>query len=85
MRSLKTSGGLTHGSGMTELQRNVWTQAMPICAEVHNSMQNLSGVLRRTGEQDTDLGASRLSRDWKDNHNDEILSGTKSFSVRGIM
>ena len=66
MRNLKTSGGLTHGAGMTDLQRTTWTLSMPVCAAVHSSMQNLSGAIRRTGEQNTDMGASRVQRDWKD-------------------
>ena len=66
MRNLKTAGGLTHGAGMTDLQRNIWTLSLPICAAVHNSMQNVSGVIRRTGEQNADMGASRVKRDWKD-------------------
>ena len=41
MQNLKTSGGLTHGSGMSELQRNIWTISMPICATLHQSMQVL--------------------------------------------
>ena len=66
MRNLKTSGGLTHGSGMSESQRSLWTLSMPICAAVHQSMQELSGLKTHTGEQNKDLGSSRVSRDWKD-------------------
>ena len=44
MRSLKTSGGLTRGRGMTEQQRTIWTLAMPKCAEINHTMQELSGV-----------------------------------------
>ena len=35
MRNLKTSGGLTHGSGMSEEQHSVWTLSMPLCASAH--------------------------------------------------
>ena len=66
MRNLKTSGGLTHGSGMTEAQRNQWTLALPACAAVHNTMQELSGLQTNTGEQNKDFGPSRMARDWKD-------------------
>ena len=66
MRNLKTSGGLTHGSGMTEQQRNVWTLSMPVCAEIHQSMLELSGTTRKSGEQHEEMSPSRVSRDWKD-------------------
>ena len=58
MRNLKTSGELTHGSGMTELQRNIWTLSTPVSAEVHNALQELSGLEKKTGEQNV----SRLER-----------------------
>ncbi len=35
MRSMKTSGGLTRGRGMTEQQRLIWLLSMPACAEVN--------------------------------------------------
>ena len=66
MRSLKTSGGLTRGRGMSEQQRAIWTLSMPACASVNSSMQELTGVQRATGEQNQELSQSRTSRDWKD-------------------
>ena len=41
MRSMKTSGGLTRGRGMTEQQRLLWLLSMPACAEVNQAMQEL--------------------------------------------
>ena len=29
-------------------------------------MQYVSGIIRHTGEQNADMGASRVKRDWKD-------------------
>ena len=52
MRSMKTSGGLTRGRGMTEQQRLTWLLAMPACAEVNRAMQELSGAKYSTNEQD---------------------------------
>ena len=66
MRNLKTSGGLTHGSGFSETQRNIWTLSMPICVSVHQSMQELTNTARKSGEQNQEMGPSRVSRDWKD-------------------
>lgn len=44
MRSIKTSGELTRGSGLLETQRLVWAMSMPACAEVNEAMQTLTGV-----------------------------------------
>ena len=66
MRNLKTSGGLTRGSGMSEMQRNTWTASMPVCVSVDQAMQELTNTDRRSGEQNQEIGASRISRDWED-------------------
>ena len=44
MRSVKTSGGLTRGKGLSETQRLVWLMSMPACAEVNDAMPTLTGV-----------------------------------------
>ncbi|KAL8582347.1 hypothetical protein ACOMHN_037104 [Nucella lapillus] len=51
MRSLKTSGGLTRGTGFGERQRLVWLLSMPACAEINSAMQTLSGITFTTSEQ----------------------------------
>ncbi len=66
MRSMKTSGGLTRGRGMTERQRNLWLLSTPACAEVNKAMQELTGVNYNTGEQNKDMTKARQARDWKD-------------------
>ena len=66
MRSMKTSGGLTRGRGMTEQQRLIWLLSMPACAEVNKTMQELTGVSYNTGEQNQDITKPRKARDWKD-------------------
>ena len=66
MRSMKTSGGLTRGRGMTEQQRLIWLLSMPACAEVNRSMLELTGVSYSTGEQNKDMTKARQERDWKD-------------------
>ena len=47
MRNLETSGGLAHGSGMTELRQNIWTVSTPVSAEVHNALQESSGLEKK--------------------------------------
>ena len=66
MRSLKTSGGLTRGRGMTEQQRLTWLLAMPTCAETNRTMQELTGVLYDSWEQNKDMTDARIKRDMKD-------------------
>ena len=86
MRNLKTSGGLTHGSGMSELQRNIWTLSMPACVKVHESMQEICQTMKETGEQNTDLGTSRVSRDWKDTQTvTEFLRERNPFEYRDTL
>ncbi|KAL8591470.1 hypothetical protein ACOMHN_026660 [Nucella lapillus] len=66
MRSLKTSGGLTRGTGFGERQRLVWLLSMPACAEINSAMQTLSGIIFTTSEQHKETGTTRQARDHKD-------------------
>ncbi|XP_032226841.1 uncharacterized protein LOC5502659 [Nematostella vectensis] len=66
MRSVKTSGGLTRGKGLTETQRLVWLMSMPACAEVNDAMQSLTGVRYRTSEQHKDSTEARKARGYED-------------------
>ena len=51
MRSMKTSGGLTRGRGMTETQQLIWLMSHPLCAEVNSAMQQLTNINYNTSEQ----------------------------------
>lgn len=66
MRSLKTTGGLTRGRGMSEYQRALWLLSSPICAEITRSLQILSEVNYSTSEQHKETSKSRQERDHKD-------------------
>jgi len=66
MRSLKTSGGLTHGSGMTEFQRVLRCLSRPACAEISEAMQQLTSVMLKTSEQHKDSSVARRKRDAAD-------------------
>ena len=68
MRSMKTSGGLTRGRGMTEQQHLVWVLSMPVCAEINKAMQELTGVNYDTSEQNKDITKARQARDRIDTH-----------------
>ncbi|CAC5394040.1 unnamed protein product [Mytilus coruscus] len=58
MRSLKTTGGLTTGRGLSESQRLQWLLSMPQCSEMNEAMQKLTDVNYNTSEQHKELGKS---------------------------
>ena len=66
LRSMKTSGGLTRGRGMTETQRLVWLMPMPSCAKVNDAMQHLTAVMYHTRELHKETTKARQERDYKD-------------------
>ena len=51
---------------MTEQQRLIWLLSMPACAEVNQTMQELSGLSYNSSEQNKEVTQARLERDWKD-------------------
>ena len=66
MRSLKSRGGLTRGSGLTENQRATWLFSMPVCSIYNLAMQEYAGVFMRTSEQHKEMRDSRQKRDSND-------------------
>ena len=66
MRSLKTSGGLTHGSGMNEEQRSLWTMSMPVTAMYNMTMQDFNNLTYTTSDQHKETIDARLNRDIHD-------------------
>jgi len=83
MRSLKTTGGLTHERGMDEKRRIRWLLAMPACAEVNEMMQELTGKQFSTSEQHKDMTDARRTRDNKDAEEIfEILQDHNPFEAK---
>ena len=66
MRSLKTTGGLTRGSGFSETQRLLWVLSMPACVEINSPIQQLTNVKYSTSEQHKEVTYARVARDAKD-------------------
>ena len=60
MRSLKTSGSLTRGSGMSERQQAIWLLSMPLSAEVNRTMQDFTGKKYQTRDNIKILHKHRL-------------------------
>lgn len=60
MRSIKSRGGLTRGSGIDERSRLIWVQSMPACIEINIAMQQLTELHFETSEQHKDCSVTRL-------------------------
>ena len=56
MRSLKSTGGLTRGGGMTEHQRAVWLMSAPISSAYNYAIQNFNNKIYTTSEQHKERG-----------------------------
>ncbi|XP_045211013.2 uncharacterized protein LOC123562441 [Mercenaria mercenaria] len=65
MRSLKTTGGLTRGRGISENQRTLWLMSMPAKAEVNNAMLDLLGM-NNPNDGHKEIRKSRIDKDAKD-------------------
>jgi hypothetical protein len=63
MQSLKTTGGFTPESGMSEEQRALWTMSSPITSAYNCAMQELTKQTYTTSHQHKDLTESRMKRD----------------------
>ena len=78
MRSLKTTGALTRGSGMSDFRRAIWLLSKQISIEYGTKMEALINVLHATSEQHKMATPSRLKRDRQDFH--KIQENPKEFS-----
>ena len=63
MRSLKTTGGLTRGAGMSEIMREIWLLSNSICSMYRLTMEENIGVLFKSSEHHK---TSRINRDHSD-------------------
>ena len=66
MRSLKSTGGVTRGRGMSETQMAVWLMSLPANAELNNAMQQFIGTTFATSNQHKDTNPTRTARDDSD-------------------
>src|SRR6218665_1288910 len=65
-KSLKSRGGLTHGSGMSESVRLTWIKTVHICANLHDALCHLGGLVNQTREEHSEFGKSQSRRDGND-------------------
>ena len=67
MRSVKSTGGLTRGRGMSESQRAHWLLlSMHVCSDFNNVMQEFTYKAFESSDQHKDSNKSRLARDNED-------------------
>ena len=66
MRSLKSTGGVTRDSGMTEDMRNLWTLYAPVTSEYNIAMQDSINLTYTTSPQHKDSTEARNKRDASD-------------------
>ena len=66
LRSLKTTGGLTRGPGMSDVTRAIWLMSKPVCSEYGYNMEEDIGVLFTTSEQHRTATESIINRDRSD-------------------
>jgi hypothetical protein len=90
MRALKSTGGLTRGTGFSDVQRAIWVLAMPACCEYNLGMQKIAKTLYETSEQHKEEGKTRLVRDTKDTEKvikrlQEVSPFTTDSSLRNVV
>ena len=82
MRSLKSTGGLTRGSGMSEEQRALWVLSSPVCSEYNDAMGDFNKRVFSTSVQHKDMSGARKKRDQTDLvKNKEKLESCSPFSA----
>ncbi|CAH0746943.1 unnamed protein product [Bemisia tabaci] len=66
MRSMKSSGGLTHGRGITESTLAKWISSIPVTLPYSIELEEFCGTKSEFSEQHVELRNSRISRDSAD-------------------
>eukprot|EP00112_Aurelia_sp_Birch-Aquarium-sp1_P015562 Seg3462.1 transcript_id=Seg3462.1/GoldUCD/mRNA.D3Y31 product="hypothetical protein" protein_id=Seg3462.1/GoldUCD/D3Y31 len=66
MRSVKSTDGLTRGTGMGKAQRVSWLLSMPACTKINSAMQEFAETAYETSEQHKDVLPARVKRNEKD-------------------
>ena len=62
MRMLKTSGGMTHGRGISDSTLTKWVHALPHCVPLCDALEKFTGVHTATSEQHKDLRLSTQAK-----------------------
>lgn len=76
MRSMKATGGLTRGRGITDSVLTKWILGMPIMQKVSEGLEAFTDVTSSSTEQHIDIRPSRIQRD-----NNDVVILSKWFST----
>lgn len=82
MRSLKSTGRLTRGSGISEYRRVIWTMSSPISSSYNNAMHDFCGMQYTTGEKHKEATTARTIRDKDDLTKVASVLFAKPYSLR---
>ena len=63
MQSLKSTGSVTQGKGIEEVQCNIYKLSQPACAKVSTLIEELTGTKHISSDQQRLLSNLRLERD----------------------
>ena len=63
---INTSGGMTHGQGITDNIVTKWVPALPRCVSICDILEQVTGLNTATSEQHKDLRPSTQSRHNRD-------------------
>lgn len=63
MRTMKSSGGLTRGRGITQSVLTRWTLGMIHLQSICHEVENYCGIISTTSDQHVDMRPSRVTRD----------------------
>ena len=66
MRTLKSNGGITRGSGMSDEQRTVWNMSLHVSSVYNLAMHDFTDTTYASSEQHKDVAQSRVNRDASD-------------------
>ena len=66
MRSLKTTGGLTRGSGFSDITRSIWLLSNPVCSKYRIKLEENLKIEFSSSEQHKTCMKSRIERDHID-------------------
>ena len=64
MRNIKSTGGLTTGRCMTEVQRHVWVQSMISCTEMTSAMHLFTDVIYQSSDHHKESFVARQHCDF---------------------
>ena len=80
MKSVKTTGGLTQGRGISEIQSLVWLFSRPACLAINNTMQKFASVSYSTSDLHKEATQARIEHPFK--KNDQIVNMASNNAVK---